>query len=74
MDAAQKALSHGADLGLSGEETLQQKLKKLQGFMFDANVAPTLTQKSPGNSYSQFPPDINDNRFRLGPGEWSELL
>ena len=48
--AAQTALNNGADLGL-GSETLDAKLARLNPFLFDANVEPMMTNKTPGTDW-----------------------
>jgi len=48
--AAEQALKNGADLGL-GDETLGAKLGRLGPFLFDANVEPMMTNKTPGDDW-----------------------
>lgn len=45
--AAEQALGNGADLGLKGE-TLGTVMARLRGFLFDENVEPMMTNKTPG--------------------------
>ena len=48
--AAQVALSRGADLGLR-EESLEAKLDRLDPLLFDPNVEPVMTNKTPGDDW-----------------------
>lgn len=48
--AAQKALDNGADLGL-GSDGLDATLGRLAPVLFDANVEPMMTNKTPGSDW-----------------------
>jgi len=50
QSAAEQALKNGADLGL-GSETLDAKLNRLGSFLFDLNVEPMMTNKTPGRDW-----------------------
>lgn len=54
LDVTNKAVAQGANVGLIGLETVEQKLKKLQKLIFDLEFENTLTQKSPGNTNIHF--------------------
>lgn len=49
-DAAAKAAAAGADFIL-GMETLEAKIDRLQGIIFDPGVDPVMTEKSPGKDW-----------------------
>lgn len=48
LEATNKAVGQGANIGLIASESVDQKLKKLQRLIFDPEFETTLTQKSPG--------------------------
>lgn len=50
LSAAKQAMENGADLGL-GNESLEAKLGRLGPFLFDADVEPMMTNKTPGEDW-----------------------
>ncbi|HLE34017.1 MAG TPA: peptidase M49 [Bacteroidota bacterium] len=50
LSAADHARKNGADLGL-GNETLDAKLARIGSFLFDPNVEPMMTNKTPGQDW-----------------------
>ena len=50
LSAADQARKNGADLGL-GNETLDAKLARIGSFLFDPNVEPMMTNKTPGQDW-----------------------